>query len=358
MTKLTLTKTHQKTTEIKQSRLKRDWMDATHNKHAYQCMPMTLANVYGWEVQIEEDIVVQWDGGPNPPRIISGEYTSSGRRQAVSSIIGMISINVGWAINTEENYSTWFTGSPNYFHDGAIPLSATLPTSWWPDETQMNWKITKIGEPVVFAAGDPFCFFNIYDNRSMQDVEIEVKHLWEDKELLQSRMNYSDLKMQNMRDKPWEWTKGIKTGVDADGKQIGEPFRGLPKLPEPGDIEPKSTFSTDFLLNGTDDYKFELNFSTPLGQESHVLILNKDKSVDLVYMRGGVEYARMKSKKSSIVSTGSVYSQNLDAFFETDVPMTTTVQLSLFINSGSGRVTGTAKIGDFSTVNVNGKIKQ
>ena len=356
MTKLILTKTHQQTTEIKQSRVKRDWMDATHNKHAYQCMPMTLANVYGWEVQMEEDLVVQWDGGQTPPVILSGEYASSGRRQAVSSIVGMISINVGWAVNTDEHHSTWFTGSPNYFLDGATPLSATLPTSWWPDETQMNWKITKIGEPVVFKAGEPFCFFNIYDNRVMQDVEIQVKHLWEDPELLQSRMNYSDLKMQNMRDKPWEWTKGIKTGVDADGKQIGEPFNGLPKLPEPGSVKPNSSFSTDYLLKGVDDYKFELTFSTPLGDESHMMILNNDKSVELVYMRGGTEYARIRSKESSIVSTGSVYSQNLDALFEVDVPMTTTIKLSLFINSGSGRVTGTAKIGDFSTVNINGKI--
>ena len=64
----------------------------------------------------------------------------------------------------------------------------------------------------------------------------------------------------------------------------------------------------------------------------------------------------LDQKNLQLVSTGSVYSQNLDALFEVDVPMTTTIKLSLFINSGSGRVTGTAKIGDFSTVNINGKI--
>jgi hypothetical protein len=32
---------------------------------------------------------------------------------------------------------------------------------------------------------------------------------------------------------PWTWTKGIRTGLDADGNRIGPAFNGLPKLDEP-----------------------------------------------------------------------------------------------------------------------------
>jgi hypothetical protein len=355
MTTLTLTRTHQRTTTIVQSRVKRDWMDATYNKHAYQCMPMTLANVYGWEVQIEEDLVVQWDGA-NPPQILQGEYTSTGRKQAVSSIAGMISINIGWAINTEENYSTWFTGPPNYFMDGAICLTATLPTSWWPDETQMNWKITKINEPVVFKAGDPICFFNIYDDRAMENVEIRTKNLWEDQELMQSRMNYSDLKMKNHREKPWEWTKGIKTGVDADGKRIGPAFAGLPKLKEPSEFtDVKVDYSTDWLLRGGVDADYSLEFSSPLGNETHLLRLGKEGTLELVYLHGGKEPTASATAKSFKISpTHSNYSQLLTATFDLDVPMTTTVYLKLYINSVSGSVDGLAKIGDFAEVKIVG----
>ncbi len=208
-------------------------MDETYNKHAYQCLPMTVANVYGWEIQLEERLVVQWDGGNTPPVILEGETTTSGRTQAVSSIIGMISINMGWVINTEEGYNTWISGSPNYFVDGAAPLTATIPSYWWPDESQMNWKITKVGEPVVFEAGTPFCFFNIYDNSVLEDVEIMVSSLWDDMELVESRMKYGDMKAKNNVDNPWTWTKGIRTGLDADGNRIGPSFTGLPKLPNP-----------------------------------------------------------------------------------------------------------------------------
>jgi hypothetical protein len=213
--------------------MQRDWMDETYNKHAYQCLPMTFANVYGWEMQMEDDLVVQWDGGQNPARILSGEYSSSGRLQAVSSIIGMISIQMSWVIRTEQGYNTWFSGSPNYFIDGAAPLSATIPTWWWPDESQMNWKITKIGEPVVFKAGTPFCFFNVYKNSVMEEAEVSTSNLWDDIELIQSRAKYGQMKSKNMQDNPWTWTKGIKTGVDADGNKIGPGFTGLPKLANP-----------------------------------------------------------------------------------------------------------------------------
>ena len=233
MTKLFLKKTHQNAPLIQQSRIKRDWMDATYNKHAYQCLPMTVANVYGWEVVLEEDLVVQWDGGNTPPNILSGEITSSGRVQAISSIIGMISINMGWVVNTEEGYNTWITGSPNYFIDGAVPLTATIPSYWWPDESQMNWKITKIGEPVTFEAGAPFCFFNIYDNSVLENVEIIESTLWDDQKLISSRMKYGEMKARNNVEKPWTWTKGIKTGLDADNNKIGPTFTGLPKLATP-----------------------------------------------------------------------------------------------------------------------------
>ena len=233
MTKINFVRTHQTPPKITQSRMQRDWMEATYNKHAYQCLPMTFANVYGWEMQMEDDLVVQWDGGQNPPKIISGEFSSSGRLQAVASIVGMISIQMSWVIRTEEGYNTWFTGSPNYFVDGAAPLSATIPTWWWPDESQMNWKITKIGEPVTFKAGTPFCFFNIYDNSVMENAEIQTSSLWDDMELIGSRAKYGQAKSKNMQDNPWTWTKGIKTGLDADGKQIGPTFTGLPKLSNP-----------------------------------------------------------------------------------------------------------------------------
>ena len=232
MTKVTLTKTTQDAPEIRQSRIKREWMDNTYNKHAYQCLPMTYANVYGWELILPQDVVAQWDGGNTVPKILEGaEY--KGRQIAYGGIIGMVSFSTGWAFGTEDGHETFIGGSPNYMVDGAFPLSAIIPSSWWPDEFQMNWMINKIGEPVVFEAGMPFMFFNIFDSTVTNDVQFKVENLWDKPELMNSRQKYGDMKMKNNQENPWTWTKGIRTGLDADGNRIGPSFTGLPKLDEP-----------------------------------------------------------------------------------------------------------------------------
>ena len=233
MTNVRFMKGTQSPPEIRQSGVRRDWMDETYKKHAYQCMPMSVANVMGWELVLTEDVVVQWGGGHSVPQILSGEKTADGFTQAYCSIVGMVSFAMGWVIRTEENYSTWFSGSPNYVRGDAEALSATVPTFWWPDEVQMNWKINAIDVPVTFKAGEPFCFFNVYDNRVMTDVTVSVGNLWDDKELMEQRMKYGQLKSNNHTENPWTWTKGIKTGLDADGNVIGPTFAGLPTIPVP-----------------------------------------------------------------------------------------------------------------------------
>ena len=232
MTQITITKTHQNAPLIKQSRIKRDWMDNTYKKHAYNCLPLTSANVNGWELILPQDVVVEWSGQNEPPKVLEGEFYM-GRPLVVPSIIGIISFTTGWAINTEEGYDTWVSGSPNYFIDGAVPLTATIPSSWWPDEFNMNWKITKIKEPVIFKAGDPFMFFNIFSNQLLSNCNFIVENLWDKSELMDARQSYGDAKMKKNIEQPWTWMKGIKTGLDQDGNRIGPANEGLAKLAEP-----------------------------------------------------------------------------------------------------------------------------
>lgn len=232
MPKVTLTKTHQNPPEIVQSRVKRDWMDNTYKKHAYQCLPVTSANVHGWELILPQDVVVQWDGGNSVPTIISGgEY--KGRQLAYGGIVGMVSFSVGWAFGTEDGYETWISGSPNYFIEGASPLSAVIPSSWWPDEFQMNWIIQKVGEPITFPAGMPFMFFNIFKSDLLESVEFKVDNIWDKPSLMVARQAYGDAKMKKNKEEPWTWMKGIRTGLNEKGERIGPANSGLLKLNSP-----------------------------------------------------------------------------------------------------------------------------
>jgi hypothetical protein len=232
MTKITLSRTLQTPAPIKQSRLKRDWMDATYNKHAYQCTPVTTANVNGWEMLLPEDVTVIWDGGNSPAQIISGGV-HNGWNFAHSNINGMISFATGWVVNTEKPYHLWTTGSPNYYVDGAAPMTATIPSDWWADEVQTNWVITKVNEPVTFKKGEPFLFFTIFDSSLLPSVEFEVINRWDYPEIIAERTEYNDLKIKNSKENPWTWLKGLRTGRNAKGEQVGPKYPGLPKLKEP-----------------------------------------------------------------------------------------------------------------------------
>jgi hypothetical protein len=232
MTTVTLSKMHENAVEIKQSRLKRDWMDKTYKKHAYQCLPVTTANINGWEMILPEDLLVIWDGTPSPARILSGGVYN-GFHFAHSNIHEMISICTGWAINTEPGYSLWTTGSPNYYVDGASPMTASIPSSWWPDEVQTNWIINKIGEPVLFKKGSPFLFFTIYPTDLLPSVKFNIVNRSDNKELCESRAKYDALKASNNKTNPWTWIKGIRNGVDADDNVIGPKYSGPVKLEEP-----------------------------------------------------------------------------------------------------------------------------
>ena len=237
---VTLTRTHQNPPEIRQSQVRRDWMDDTYNKHAYKCLPMTEANIAGWEMVLQQDVVVQWDGGLSVPRVLSGEFATfeiDGQRYekaiAMPSIVGIMSFTTGWTFSTPKNIWTWISGSPNYFVDGAVPLSATIPSDWWPDEFNMNWKITKIGEPVTFSAGMPFMFFQFYDTATMPSIKFNVENYWDKPELMNARAAYGEAKMKKLHDEPWTWMGGIRTGLDENGNIIGPRHGGHMKLEEP-----------------------------------------------------------------------------------------------------------------------------
>jgi hypothetical protein len=207
-------------------------MDETYNKHAYRCLPLSAANVNGWEMILQQEVVVVWEGGVTVPRIIDGEILN-GRPIANCNKIGMIDFHLGWAINTEIGFSTWIGGSPNYFVDGASPLSALIPSFWWPDEVQMSWRLTTPGKEVVFEAGTPFTFFFVFPTSLLENTTFEIKNLWDDQELIENRSAYGAAKMKKHKEEPWTWMNGIRTGLDERGREIGPKHEGLSVLADP-----------------------------------------------------------------------------------------------------------------------------
>ena len=40
-----------------------DWMEATSQRLAYRCLPLNIANAYGWDVLCNASFLAMWTGG-------------------------------------------------------------------------------------------------------------------------------------------------------------------------------------------------------------------------------------------------------------------------------------------------------
>jgi hypothetical protein len=51
------------TPEVRPARAKRQWMDDFPDRHAYRCLPLSIANAFGWEVLCPIPVEIRWNGG-------------------------------------------------------------------------------------------------------------------------------------------------------------------------------------------------------------------------------------------------------------------------------------------------------
>jgi hypothetical protein len=328
---VSLVRVHHQPPEIRQSRPRRDWMDESYKKHAYKCLPLTVANTHGWEVILPEEVsFIQYDE-QSVPTVLSGltrqcvvtqdpsevaampvmpPYPDDGdfyswdeetfswlkvvvelppslptrrwagqppedwidpqhempelqhpeipeipdmpepepvehsyeRALAMPSIVGILSIAVDWIFNPPEGYSTFISGSPNFFMDGVTPLSAMIP-GWWPDPFAMNWKITQLNSVITFPKGMPYMWFTFVKDDALSEVKFDVGNAWENKEQLDSRVAYGAAKDQNMIDNPWTWMGSLRTGLNEHADRIGPKYEGHLTLDVP-DQSVESTWGT------------------------------------------------------------------------------------------------------------------
>lgn len=46
------------------ARQDRKWMDSFPSQHAYRCLPLSIANSYGWHALCPVPVEIEWNGGP------------------------------------------------------------------------------------------------------------------------------------------------------------------------------------------------------------------------------------------------------------------------------------------------------
>jgi hypothetical protein len=165
-------------------RPQRGWMDKFADRHAYRCLPLTMANTTGWEILSPGGITATWNGGIRQEDItITADPGFGGLDNFAQSHFshGVLTFHTGWIFRTPPGWSMWVTGSPNHVKDGIQSLSGLVETDWLPFPFTMNWIFTRPGT-IRFEKGEPFCFITLMQDKPLEEFELVQRSLDDDPE--------------------------------------------------------------------------------------------------------------------------------------------------------------------------------
>lgn len=227
--------------QIQLPKVKRKWMDDTYNSFAYRCLPLTIANGFGWEVINPTKFSVTWNGG-NRIDDVSIKHNSFDLGYAISHFgSGILTFNLGFMIRTEKDHNLIVRGPMNNPKRGICALDGIVETDWLPFTFTMNWKITEPNYEITFEENESICCFFPYQRGYFEKFETDVKNINENldestsyNEWSESRKNYNSNLKTNGNKGERDYLRGqYKDGVKfTDHQNIirGKDFTRKEKL--------------------------------------------------------------------------------------------------------------------------------
>lgn len=211
--------------DIRPAAVERDWMDNTGQRFAYRCLPLNIANSYGWELLCRSGFSALWDGGQTKEAITV--VADGGTQAPVLSHFahGILTFHVPCLFRTEPGIDLMVQGPINRPKDGIAPLSGVIETDWAPYTFTMNWMFTRPGHAVRFEQGEPFCHIFPVRRGDIETVEPEIQALSQQGELHEqyqawnkSRQQFNaDLLQTGSTAQAERWQKMYYQGLDARG---------------------------------------------------------------------------------------------------------------------------------------------
>jgi len=215
--------------EIRPAPLERAWMETTGERYAYRCLPLNIANAYGWEILCASGFSASWNGGSGIGAVkISADFGTAA--PAASHFgNGVLTFHVPCLFRTDPGVDLMIQGPINRPKDGIAALSGVVETDWAPYTFTMNWIFTRPDVVVRFDRGEPFCQLFPLGRGQLEHVEPVFRSLSEEPDLKQqyqtwhterARFNF-DLKEPESDAAKSHWQKRYYRGLDAAGRPGG-----------------------------------------------------------------------------------------------------------------------------------------
>jgi antitoxin (DNA-binding transcriptional repressor) of toxin-antitoxin stability system len=199
--------------------IKRDWMDATSENHAYRCFPVTQANVVGWYLSCKEDIVFTWDGINDQTdqhvKIKSPDNSYSGRGQS------SISLNTSLVFRTDQDVSILTINPVNYFNDDFETMSNLISTSFYDNPLPLALKAKKANQETIIKAGTPIATIIPISLTALNNTTINIV-AYKDPDRLREKANISYGEAAQVLNSSGQWTDWYREAVDETGKSVGQ----------------------------------------------------------------------------------------------------------------------------------------
>lgn len=221
--------------EVRPAPLERDWMEVTPNRFAYRCLPLNIANQYGWQILSPATFAAIWDGRDTTDAISVISEASAHLLPVSHFGSGILTFHVRSLFRTEPGWDMFVTGPMNHPKDAISPLSGVIETDWTEATFTMNWKFTRPGHLVAFEEGEPICQFFPIRRGQLEEVEPVILPIKEEPELhaaykawAGSRFGFNkDLRVPGSEARAAGWQRNYFQG---DGGPKAGPARHRTKL--------------------------------------------------------------------------------------------------------------------------------
>lgn len=181
--------------EMRPAEAARGWMDATHQRFANRCIPLSIANASGWELLCPAAFTATWRGGDalDALTIFAGPDDESRVTRFAASHFGhgILTFHTGYLMRTPPGWAVWARGTPNTAKPPLTPLDGLVETDWLPMPFTMNWRFTRPGT-VRFEAGEAFCFITLTPHGALDAVTPRLRALDSDPELAGAYQSWSE----------------------------------------------------------------------------------------------------------------------------------------------------------------------
>lgn len=220
MLNISVEKTQDSVINVLPMSIKRDWMDVTPEKHAYRCFPVTQANMIGWSLSCEKDIVFTWNGitdtSSENVKIVEGlDFSYTGRGQAT------VSINTGLIFKTDQDVSMFIINPVNYFNDDFETMSSLISTSFYSNPIPLAIKARSANKDIVIKAGTPLATIIPISLTALDNTSIKMLN-YSDPGREREKANISYGEAAQVINQAGQWTDWYREAVNEKNESVGQ----------------------------------------------------------------------------------------------------------------------------------------